>query len=176
MERRYLIPEWQGSVFQKWAKNFSYRNAWRVQNILGDYDDCLAKCAHDFVVCRIRYGATVNSDKHMMFCYTQWVVGEFNTLAVLDGKERQMHTSLPTHEECVFNEGELGLKLQSASSELQSVIKILLEAPQEIMQIIRKDASSCHPKQAFKSAAKIAGVQVGKVSGLMRELQTLLSK
>lgn len=175
LPKRYVIPDWEGSVFQKWAKNFCAKNQWRVSHVLGDYEDCLAKCALDYVICCQRYGATVNSAQHFMFMYTGWVIPEFHTLAVRDGAIRKLHENLPTTEEAVFSDAELSVSLSGASDELKSVLKIIFNAPQEMMETLRQEASSCHPKQFWKAAMRMAGVKVNRASILIKELQRLLT-
>lgn len=175
MERKYILEDWPGP-WEKWAKNFCYRNHWRVAHILGDYEDCLSKCALDYVICRQRYGDTVNSPQQFMFMYKLWVTAEFNTLSSKDYNERQMHLALPKNEILVDSDAELVARLSTASSELKSVIGIFMNSPQEIMELLRKEASSCHPKQFWKSVLKICGISPSKSSGLASELQKLLSK
>jgi len=179
-QRRYVIPEWEGSVFQKWAKNFCAKNQWRVAHVLGDYDDCLAECAKHFVICCQRYGATVNSAQHFMYMYKQWVIPEFHTLATRDGSIRKLYEAmqpLPGDEvdETPESQVNLLLELDGASEELKSVLKIMFNAPQEMLEVLRQEASSVHPKQFFKSAMKTAGVKVTKAGSLIRELQKLLT-
>lgn len=179
-QRRYVIPDWEGSIFQRWAKNFCAKNQWRVSHVLGDYEDCLAECAKHYVICCQRYGATVNSAQHFMYMYKQWVVPEFHTLAVRDGSIRKLHDAmapLPGDEIDHFPEAQanLQLELDGASEELKSVLKILFNAPQEMLETLRKEAHSCHPKQFFKTAMEKAGVKVNKAANLMKELQRLLT-
>lgn len=175
MERKILLPEWDGSSFQKWAKNFCYKNHWRVAHVLGDYDDCLAECALHYVICRERYGATVNSEKQFMYMYNLWVTAEFNTKSTKDFNNRQFQQSLPQDETPVESDANLAIKLADASEELKSVLNIFLNAPNEVMDVLRQEASSCHPKQFFKSVLKLAGIQTSKSAELAKELENLLS-
>lgn len=176
MEREYMLPEWEGSVFQQFAKNFCAKNAWRVQHILGDYDDCLAKCALDYVICCQRYGATCNSASQFMYCYKTWITAEFNTLSTNDSNERVGIGSLSTQEGSFEGDAELSAKLSEASAELKTVLKIFFDAPGEIMETLRKDATSCHPKQFFKSVLSICGISKSKSAALAKELQQLLGR
>lgn len=175
MERKILLPEWEGSSFQKWAKNYCYKNHWRVAHILGDYEDCLAECALYYVICRERYGASVNSEKQFMFMYNLWVTAEFDTKSTKDYNNRQFQQSLSQTEASIESDANLAVKLADASDELKSVLNIFLNAPNEIMEVLRQEASSCHPKQFFKSVLKMAGIQTNRSADLAKELEELLS-
>ena len=175
-DRVYIVEEWEGSPFIKWAKVFCYKNQWRVTHVLGDYEDCLAYCALCYVICCKNYGASVNSAKQFMFMYKLWVEAEFNTMSTNESKERLMKERLPKSEASVESEAQLVVKLTEGSSELKSVLRLFLNAPQELMQILRQEANSCHPKQFWKIALKAAGVSSSRSAVLAKELQDLLKE
>ena len=156
IERRFLIPEFKGSVYERWSFNFIQRNYWRVSEQIGDQEDCLAQAAYIFVVCRKRYGKTVNSAKHFMYLYQLYLRMEFNTYALKDGHRREGIKQLKDKqvERYAVCEGDIGLKLSRASKELKEVLGILFDAPNEILQILRQDTKSLAMKQVRQTLAK----------------------
>lgn len=174
MDRQFVIEDWKNSSYEKFAKNFSYRNQWRVANILGDYEDCLSFCAMCYVICRKNYGETVNSPQQFMYMYRLWVEAEFNTMSTKESHNREMQRSLPKEEATINSEAELATRLLDATPELKSVLNLFLKAPQEIMQILREEAQSCHPKQFWKIALKACGINPSHSVKLAKELQRLL--
>lgn len=176
VEREFICPEWNGSAFQKWARNFCYRNGWRVVNILGDDEDCMAFCAYHYVICCKRYEPTCKTPQQFMSRYKQWIEMEFNTLSSKESNNRKLMENLPKEEAQIESDVNLSLKLMDGSSELKSVVKLFRDAPQEIMQILREDAKSHHPKQFFKAILKVAGIKPSRSADLAAELRRLLTK
>lgn len=176
MDRVYVIEEWEGSSFQKWAKNFCYKNQWRVASILGDYEDCLAYCAMSYVICRKNYGHTVKTPQQFMYMFNLWVIAEFNTMSSKDSRSRKYQQTLSSEEESIESNAQLAVKLSEASSELTSVLAVLLNSPKEIIEVLRQEAHSCHPKQFWKATLKFCGIKQERSAILAKELQDLLSK
>lgn len=169
----FEIPEWQGSAYQKFAKNWCYKQGWRVSHILGDYDDFLAQCALWYVeVCKF-YEGKINSPAHLMFLFRTWVSCQTNDFSTRDTNTRDVvqFKSEPT----VQSDGDLQIKLEGASSELKQVLNIMFNAPQEVMEVIRKDCQSYSPKQFFKRVVEYLKIDVKKTPELTKELQRLLS-
>ena len=173
-KRAFLIEDWEGSPYQKWAKNFCYRNYWRVRSALGDYDDCMQKCALDYVVCRQRYGMTCNHPSQFMYLYKIWVVAEFDTLSVKDSHIRETKSKISKVEPTTESDAQLMVKLSGASDELKQVLKIFLTSPQEMMDVLRQEASSYHPVKFFRAVLKLAGIPVSRTTVLAEELKELL--
>lgn len=176
MERKYLVPEWEGSIFQGWARNYCANNFWRVSNIIGDYQDCLAECALIWLECCRRYGATVTNNAWMMRMFQLCVITTFDTKSMKDSNDRMLLSSLDTTEKAMKSEAELIVNLDDASSELKQVMKVFLTAPQEILDVLRSEASSYHPMQFFKAVVSACGIPKSHSAELARELQDLLSK
>ena len=173
--RKYIVPDWEGSSFQQWAKNFCSKHQWRVFKIVGDYQDCLAECALIWVECCRRYGAVVDNDAWMMRMYQICVVTTFDTKSVKDSNDKKLHQSLSLEEPSIESEAQLAVKLSSASSELRAVMRVFLNAPQEMLDVLRAEASSYHPMQFFKAVVGLCGISKAKSAALARELQSLLS-
>lgn len=168
------LPPWDSSIFQKWAFNFCMSNAWRVRDRLGDIDDCMAQCALYYIECKNFYQHQVNSQKHFMYMYKLWVRGQFDDLAVKDSRNRDTKSNLASKKEAIESpNAELIVKLGEASSELQDVLKIIFNAPNEMIDTLRGDIRSC--KKFFKHVVKSIGLSPDKADSLSNELKDLLS-
>lgn len=169
------LEDWHpGSPFYQFAKNYCYKNKWRVQYLLGgDLDDCIAQCALWWVECNKFYEGKINSPAHMMFLYRLWITGQFHDLASRDTKRREVvqYRKEPT----TTSEGELSVKLGEASTELKQVLNIMFNAPQEIIETLRIDCQSYNPKQYFKKVISHLKINPAKTPELVKELQDLLS-
>lgn len=167
------INQYYGSPFEKFAKNFCYKNHWRVQHVLGyDIEDFQAQCALWWVQCYNFYQDTVHDDALLMFMFKQWVSGQVHDLSRKDTKTRDVYKyqSEPT----TVNDATLTLKLDSASDELKQVLKIFIDAPKEIMEVLRQDCQSSCPKTFFRRVIKYLGLDEKKAPQLSKELQSLL--
>ena len=175
MERKEMLEPWPGS-WAKWAANYCARNQWRVNHQLGSYEDCMAFCALCYVQVARKYGESVNTPQQFMYLYKLWVTAEFDTLSVKDSKSRDFYQSLPQAEPSIESDAELAVKLAGASSELKTVMNIFLNAPQEVMQLLRDEANSYNPKQFFKAVLKMCKINTAKTNELTKELQKLLTR
>jgi hypothetical protein len=173
MSEQFVVPEWEGSAYQKMAKNYCYKHSWRVRHVLGDYDDCLSQCCLWYYSCIQFYKGKLNSPSHLMTLYRLWIQGQFNDLSTRDTNNRDVVQY--KHEPVVVPEGDLEIKLQGASSELKQVLNIMFNAPQEVMEILRKDCQSYSPKQFFRRVVEYTGLAGTKTPELAKELQKLLS-
>lgn len=176
MERKYLVPEWEGSPFQAWAKNYCSRNYWRVLSSIGDYYDCVSECSLIWIECCRRYGTIVDNNAWMMRMFQICVITTFDTKSVKDSNDRKLLSKLDTREKSTNSDAEMVVNLNDASNELREVVKVFLTAPQEILDILRAEASSCHPMQFFKAVVSLCGISKSRSASLARELQNLLNK
>lgn len=174
-QRPFLVEEWNGSPYQKWAKNFCYKNQWRVTNHIGEYEDCLAECAMAYVQVRIQYGATVKTSQQFMYMYKLWVTAIFNNFSNKDSKHREAYARLPQGEQVVQPEAYAVAALNDASPELKSVMDILINSPQEFMELLRKEANSYCPKQFFNQILVHLGISKSRSGELVKELKGLLT-
>lgn len=181
------MEQYFGSPFDKWARSYCYKNHWRVQHVIGhDIEDAYAQCALYWVQCYEFYRETVHDDPLMMHMFKLWVTGQFNDLSnketnykkiiqdneVVEGVDLQPK-SLP--EKPVFHEAELHLKLEKASDELKQVLKIFLDAPKDVMDLLRTECQSACPKSFFKKIVTYLKIDQAKAPQLAKELQDLLS-
>jgi hypothetical protein len=176
MERVQLIPEWENSVYQKWAYRFCQTNAWRVRDRLGDFDDCMAQCALYYLEVKKFYSGKINSPSHFMYMYKLWVIGQFHDLSKKDYKHRCTKIKLSAKKETsIKSEAELIVSLNEASSELKEVLRIFFNAPQEVLETIRNDAKTSNAGKFFKYIVQLCGIAPEKADGLSQELKNLLS-
>lgn len=178
-EKTYIsFPQWEGSVYCAWAKNFCYKNQWRVTHSLGDYDDCLAQCRLYYWQTWQFYDGQFTSPKHLMYMFRLWTWQQFHDLSNMDTKIRKVEADpdpdMKLSDPETYSEGELAVKLNKASSELKEVLNIMFNAPQEVMDVIRQDSKNFSPKQFFRRVVKYLGFEESKTAKLTKELQELL--
>lgn len=175
MERTLFISEWKGSPFCGWAHNFCHKNAWRVKNYVGDYEDCMAECALVYTQVRHRYGADIVSPQQFMSLFRVCVMSHFNTLANKDTQFRIGLENLEKPNLAIQQEGSVLVALREASTELQDVMQLLINAPQEIMDIVRIEAGNYSPKKFFQAALRQLNIKPSKGQKVMRELERILA-
>lgn len=158
-----------------WARNYCYKNLWRVESSLGELDDAEAECAMLFVECRKRYGASVNHPAHFMRLYQLMVITRFHDLSTKDSKYRHIESNYAPFVTTV-NDGALRVKLGGSSKELQAVMNVLLYAPGDVLQVIMKD-TLLPPKYIMRRLATFCGISNPKVvaEALTQELHNLLT-
>lgn len=151
MESSPFIPEWSGSVFQKWSYNFCLTNAWRVQDKLGDFEDCMAQCALYYIECKKFYEHKINSPAHFMYYYKLWVTGQFHDLSRKDYRHRVTKAAIAVKNEVTEEpDAYLAVALGEASTELKEALSIFFNAPKEMMETIIKDANTDHSGKFFR--------------------------
>ena len=174
-ERVELLPEWQGSIYQKWAESYAIKNLWRVSNVIGELDDLMGEAALSYVELRIRYGSTINTHRQFMTLFKMYFSCWIHTLSVKDSHNREGLVKVAKFDYTTKHEGDLVIKLDKASSELKEVLKIFFEAPAEIMETLRRDCSSYSPRQFWNGVLKYCKVSSEKSVTLQKELTDLLS-
>jgi hypothetical protein len=87
-------PDWAGGPYQTWARKFCYHNLWRVQSILGSYEDAVQECAMVFCRCAFQYRHSYINPKWFMALYKCAVYNQFNTLSAKDGNIRSTKSEL----------------------------------------------------------------------------------
>jgi hypothetical protein len=155
----------------------------------------MSEAALCYVEIRIRYGATINSPAHFMFLFQQYFKCWIHTLSVKDSNNRKILFTSPGEQRAIseyaaseeltrnprmldqpiVSDANLTVLLNEGSSELKQVIDIFLNAPNEIMETLRKEASSYSPKQFWNRVLAYAGISPERSVSLQRELTDLLS-
>lgn len=137
LERKPILADWPGPWFA-WARSYSYKNYWRVQDNLGEMEDVLAECGLIYAQCRKRYGATVNSPAHFMRLYQMCIISAFHDHSNKQTKRRKLEVSYHPVEATV-GDSMLAAKIAGASRELQEVLSILMGAPREVLVTLHAD-------------------------------------
>jgi hypothetical protein len=176
MERVQLIPEFRGSVYEKWSYKFCQTNAWRVRDRLGDFDDCMAQCALYYLECKKFYAGKINSPAHFNYMFKLWVIGQFHDLSKKDYKHRCTKIKLATKKETsIKSEAELMVTLNEASSELKEVLSIFFNAPKEVLETVRNEVKTTNAGKFFRAIVQFCGIAPEKAEDLSQELKNLLS-
>jgi len=177
LERHVVIPEWKGSVFEKWSYNYCVKNGWRIAYVVGDMDDCMSECMLCYLECRRRYGETVKTEQQFMFLFMRMTAHWFDTLSKRDSKLREgkalITQALP---KVVYAEADIHMSdtLIDASKELRSILEILINTPTEIIDTIKADLPNASGKNLFKGILKVCGIKEDKHEALTKELYGLL--
>ena len=175
MERAGLSGDWQGSVYQKWAYRFMSNNMWRIAHQLGDIDDAMQEAAIEFTLMKRDYGDKVNSPQQFMALYKRCLFSHINNISIKDSRNRQTLTKIEAKEPTVRPDAELTVLLNEGSSELKEVLKIFFNAPNEVMEVLRKEVSSYSPKQFWNHVLKYLGIAPARSKVLTEELTRLLT-
>lgn len=188
MDRIPLLEPWPGP-WEKWARNYCNKNLWRIGHVIGDIDDALGEAALVYVETKLRYGATVNSPAHFMRLFQISLISWVHTLSTKDSRNRQTIVTLKQQKPYDWSgaslmwradaitepDAEIAVLLNEGSSELKQILKIFLNAPQEVMDALRREASSYSPRQFFNKVLAFAGINQDRSAELQRELTTLLT-
>lgn len=126
--------EW-GGVFEGYARSFLVKNAWRTKLIIGDTEDALQECAIVFLRCCKTYEGQLRHPAQMMAIYKRALANEWNTLSRKDTARREI--PIPEPAELIdYNQGFLLAALSEASASVQSLCKILGDAPAEFLALM----------------------------------------
>lgn len=174
-QRKELIKDWQNSAFQHWAGKYCRTNYWRVQRYLGDFDDCMAECACIYWECRLRYGATVNSNAHFMALYKLMVKSYFTDYSNYDTRYRDtlsLEGVIPSLVPGVELDKLLVHRTKNSSNEVKQVVNILLNGPVEVLETIGSDLVLA--KNYLKRVLRLAGIDNNKRDQVQQELRSAL--
>jgi hypothetical protein len=186
-DRKPVLPEFYGSVFEGYACNYFRSNFWRFQHSIGDFDDAMAEAALVYCECRRLYGAKVNSLPHFMALYKRTMYCWFTDWSNWDSRQREMIDPYQQYEyspdetsskiAVTFQEPGVVALLKGASCELLSVVKLILDSPKEILEILgngQKDKDE-DPDLFFRNAVQYCGYAKEQAPILKEELLHLLT-
>jgi hypothetical protein len=168
--RKPILEPWPGP-WAKWASRYCQQNLWRVSHVLGEREDAMGECAFLYCKCRARYGAVVDNPAWFMRLYQLTVTSHFNDLSGRNTRGQLVIERAWKSNFVEAPEGELAVKIQSASSELKQVLEVLFHAPREMFDGLI--GSNAAPKQIFQAIARSRGL--GNADMLIDELRTVLS-
>lgn len=174
LKRRICLAPWPGP-WEKYARNYCYKNQWRLAHAVGDLDDCIQEAALVWVEISRRYGGSVNSAAQMMALYKLGLSCWFNVLSVKDSNYRKMKEQIPDREPQTNGDTELLTSLSETSSELKDVIKVFMSAPKEIVETIRNDVASRSLVRFFEGVASFCKISVNKSKELAQELASTIT-
>lgn len=135
---------WEG-VFENWSKQWVRKHGWRTRQLWGSDEDALQQCALTFAKCLDRYAAKVDKPAHLMALYKTAVANHWHKHAVFDGRYRQLHhpenleaapEGIARRASITFNDGPLAAAMAGASQELQQVLRMIAQAPDEVLRIL----------------------------------------
>lgn len=174
-DRASIIGEWVDSAYQKWAYNYLRNNLWRVAHVKGDMDDMMQEAAIEFILMKRDYEDKVNSPQQFMSLYKLCLMSHINNISSKDSRNRHALTQLEVIEPAVSPDANITILLNEGSPELKEVLSIFFNAPQEVMNILRKEASSFSPKQFWNRVLTFCNISQERSAALAKELNDLLS-
>lgn len=130
-------PKYNGPI-QGWAVNYSAANAWKVSAIM-ELDDLLQESYMIFLKCKARY-PVLEEAKHFMALYKRAFTNHVTDLAELasrskDETDHDISVIHMTHCGETDNDGRLATLLRQAPREVQMVLNLMLNAPQELVDL-----------------------------------------
>lgn len=179
-EKPVVRFEW-GGAFEGWARNWVYKNFWRVRELFGDHDDALQECALIFVRCCRTYEGKVDNPAWMMSLYKRAVINDWHTFAERDGRIRSVPAPDPT-DDIDHNAGILATAIGEASTELRQVLGVLAIAPAEFLSILfaKTELLQADDPDIVASAARSINRRIRRLCGIsghadiLSELRQLL--
>ena len=165
-------PEWENSVFKKWASSYIHKNSWRIRNFF-DEEEALQECgALVFAKCLHEYKYTVDNPKWFMALFKTSVINQVNKYAIKSSKEREAISSYREIKKIntEYSEGSLYSILTSASEELQSVLKVVANAPSEFLDILLDNSAT--DKRWSRRLCRLCKVNMNE--DIITELRSLL--
>ena len=175
-----MEPQWSG-VFEAYARTYARRHHWRVSRICDDYEDAVQHCA--VVFCHLaKLYPLVDEPAWFMALYKKALTNAFNQLARVNKQRAALAAAIddglllgPRHEE----PAHLAAAIAGASQELQQVLRVIGDAPRELLQLMLLEPRS-ERGQATEAAISRSWCRLAKVpeertsSTLLQELRDLL--
>lgn len=138
-------PEFKGKI-EGWTVNYLKREFWRVEAIM-EWQDVLQEAYIVFMRCAAKY-PHMDTPQHFMALYKRAWTNEFNDLSSEATKLRALvpdvrevdseETPMEAAGE-LENEGYLRILVSQAPDEVRSVLCLMLNAPQELLDVLLAD-------------------------------------
>lgn len=130
-------PQYNGSI-QGWAVRYSAANAWKVSAIM-ELDDLLQESYMIFLKCKERYPA-LEEAKHFMALYKRAFINHVTDLGESATRSKgetdgDIQYIYDTQQGETDNDGRLATLLRQAPREVQMVLNLMLNAPQELVDL-----------------------------------------
>ena len=168
-------PEWTG-VFENYSRAFVARNAWRVRYIMSE-EDALQECALVFARCVHHYAGKIDNAPWFMALFKRAVANEFHFHASACTRIREAEAGYAGEqsrrgEGVDHNLGTLTASIASASEELRAVLRVVAQAPTELLSLLLLEASD---ENWSRRLCRISGIN--KVSKtIVAELRDILTE
>jgi hypothetical protein len=132
-----MEPQWKGP-FEAYARTFARKHHWRVARLCDDVEDAVQQCA--VVFCHLaKIYPHVNRPEWFMGLYKQALTNAFNSMARINKEHAAVAAAIddgyllaPRHEE----PNHLAAALAGASRELQQVLRVMGNAPRELLSMM----------------------------------------
>lgn len=174
-----LLPEWNkpGNPFRSWAQAFVWKNQWRILHYIGgDFEDAMAECELFWVqCCKFPNHVNITAPAQMMCRYKLWVTGQFHDYSTKDTRTRNTMETIARYDLNIKSEAELTVKLDEASSDLKCVLDVFMNAPQEILDVLKQDTHGWTTKRYIKKILVYLQMNPMKTDSIIKELRELLS-
>jgi len=183
-----VAPPWDGS-FERWARRYVHLNHWRIAAFVGDKDDALQECALVYLHIVQYYwgkkaanGQTIDNPAWLMALFKvavarRWIDASRH-LARQNEFQDQLSDVAHVYREMAqssmhgVKEIELNAEIASASHELQSVIRLIANAPHEVLELLLPASFS---KKSKRKLCRFAGVHRTARADVTRELHALIT-
>ena len=175
------------SPYNQFAKNYAYRNLWRVKHLFSEYEDFFSELTVLFCECVHRYGDAVETPQHFMALYKRMVVTRvINMTKKADDAfdyclDLNLDISIENEEgasimPCAEGNETLSILITQGSNELRSVLSIILDTPADMREALQVETRGGLQglNRFFARAASLAGFGPHKAMSLQSELFGLL--
>lgn len=134
-------PTFVGPI-QGWATNYAAKNFWRVKRVM-EWEDLQQEAYVVFARCAKNYSSTDTAQHFMALYKTAW------SRAIIDYSKADTKHRMFVEEETnasgesdqimgsLDNDGQLNTKIRQAPSEVIAVLKIMLDAPTELLELLQ---------------------------------------
>lgn len=133
------MPNFTGPI-EGFVVNFISKHYWKVARTV-PREDLMQDAYVVFLRCSNKYGGKVEPKHFMALFKTAWL-NHFTDLTNADTEERCVYSSTPEDGSVemervgeLCNDGELAVRLRQAPKEVQMVLQLFLNAPQELLDI-----------------------------------------
>lgn len=142
-------PKWTGT-FEAFTKNRVRKELWRFQHISSEFEDIISEAYCVFLKCKKAY-PIIDTPQHFMALYKTALHNRFYDLAMestyhkdvchiedmySDDSGERIHVLDKEHSEPFGS--DLGLLLRKAPREIEDVLKVVFEAPAEMIDMFKK--------------------------------------
>lgn len=143
-------PKWTGT-FEAFTKNYVRKDFWRFNHLNQEFEDIISEAYCIFLKCKKAY-PIIDTPQHFMALYKTALHNRFYDLAMestyhkdvcyvediyhVDDSDERVHILDKEHSEPFGS--DLGLLLRKAPQEIKDVLKVVFEAPAELVDMFKK--------------------------------------